>query len=129
MEYKYIPDVCKGEDAEFEGHIMLKGLHFDKRMELMDEMNANKSNISDMQGLAKNPENIANVDVGGGMKFMKTMVDNTKSCWSKVSLKHKESGAQLQTLEDVLMFTPAHGILMEVANHVVSGGMGKKKGT
>ena len=69
MEYKYIPDVCKGEDAEFEGHIMLKGLHFDKRMELMDEMNANKSNISDMQGLAKNPENMHNKALLGNKHF------------------------------------------------------------
>ena len=55
MEYKYVPKSCVGKDARFEGHVVLKGLDFDRKMDLLEKMHEQGIDFHNIENMKDKP--------------------------------------------------------------------------
>lgn len=119
--YDYTPKLCEGDDALFDGTIKLKGLHFEKKMELLETMEKEGIGLGELAKLAEDTK----VDPMKGIRIMHRFVVLTKEQWESCAIKDKKTGTELKSYDDVASFPLAHPILQEVALHIVTGGLGK----
>ena len=119
MQYEYTPKQCSG-DGNFEGKVTLKGLHFEKKMDMLEKLEKQGMSFSELT----NMEDSASNDPMKAMKIMKGFVVETKGCWIDCSIKDKKLGLEMKSYDDVASYGPAQPILMDVAMHILAGTMG-----
>ena len=114
MEYKYVPKQCEGPEASFEGYVMLKGLDFDKKMELLEQLS---SEGLDFANIAE----IAEKEPGKMLGVLRRLVSETKDLWGACHLKDIKGEVELKSRQDVASYNRSHAILIDVAMHALGG--------
>lgn len=92
---KYVPSVCKGDNPQWAGHIILKELDFDTKCDIMEKV----------EGLT-------------GIKQVRELVKSTKDLYLEVSLKHV-SGEECKSFQDISETQALHGVLKDVAMYIL----------
>lgn len=118
MQYEYTPKLCV--DGDFEGKVVIKGLHFEKKMDMLEKLEKEGVSFSDLAHMDEQSKQ----DPMKAMKIMKGFVVETKGCWVSASIKHKSNGIVMNGYDDVASYGPAQPILMDVAMHILSGSAG-----
>lgn len=114
MEYDYTPKACQGEEAKFSGKVRLKGLDFDKKMEMLETLSAEGMDLSKAKEQAeKDPMSM--------MKLMRKLVRDSGDLWVSCDIKEKETELEFKSRDDIACYNNTHIILMDVAMHVLGG--------
>jgi len=111
----YRPTPCEGDDAKFDGEVVLRLPTYDERMDL----------------LMDNPDFFDDVEDSKEDSGKKVVVSNLKkslavSRWSykfykKVDIKRKSDGFHFKSLEDLQSSTDCTAIIADVANRLSRG--------
>jgi len=120
LQYKYTPKACQGDDAAFKGSVTLEGLHFERKMQLLEELEKEGISLSDMVKMGEGGD----VDPMKAMRLMSKFVIKTKDLWVSADLKDDTQGIEMKSYDDVASYPKAHNVLMDVAMHIVGGSMG-----
>jgi hypothetical protein len=96
--YKFVPDCCQGDDASFEGHVIIKKPNYDERCEMWEQVGdlTHENNIEQM-------------------KKMRVAVGLSKAFYVEVDLKHKETGEEFKSFDDMHAESELHEVLTDVA--------------
>lgn len=106
----FVPTVCKGEDALFEGSLVLKMPTFDQKYELFELAGMKVSEKGEMQ-----------MDTVEKMRMMRMLVKHTQPYYETVSIKKKDGGEEFKSFEDLQYDQDAHAILIEVGTAILNG--------
>lgn len=108
---KYVPKACRdvpGDDgkvvaARFDGHIVVKMLTFDERMDVLEKVAA----------------------IGEGsverLKFMRAFCKDSASKFVEVDLKRKSNGEEIKSFDDLEYGGDLNAIRLEVASGLIYG--------
>lgn len=107
---KYVPKACEGDDATFEGFVMMKTLSFDDKYELFE--NSNVANLK---------ESVEKTTTSDQMKMIRTMVKNSEKFYESVSLRKKSTGEEFKSFEDLKYDDDAHIVLIDIATALLNG--------
>ena len=100
---KIVPEVCKGGEAKWEGHVVMRVPTFDERFEIVGNMQeAVESKVSEL-------------------KMIRKLVADSKPFYSEVSLKHKESGEVCASFDDMQYHDSLYPALAELGRFVTEG--------
>ena len=109
MEIKYVPTACRGKKAIFEGSVTIKAPSFDERYGYIDE-----------SGFKFNEDG----EMSGGMdqiKAIRNLVKSSESHYTKIQIKHKETGKEFKTFKAMCYDNRCDPILTEVAMNLLNG--------
>jgi len=118
MELVYTPKVCKksvDDDGKehpptFEGTVKVKLPSFDERFQYLDESQFNVDDDGDVK--------TSKMDQ---LKSVRKLVSLSVPHYVEVNLKHKESGKEYKTFDDLTYDSKCDRILTDIAVQMVSG--------
>lgn len=105
-----VPSVCKGEDATFDGSIVLKLPTFDEKFEYIEQLQ-----------VAINDDGTVEGDQRTKLKSIREMVKLSAKHYVEVSLKRKADGEDFKSFDDMQYADDLHGVLVEVASTMING--------
>ena len=117
IQYEYTPKAC--QDGDFEGSVTLEGLHFERKMKMLDELDKQGISISEMSKMGEGES-----DPMKAIRVMNQFVLKTKDLWKSCDLKDKSTGIEMKSYDDVASYPKAHNILLDVSMHIMGGGLG-----
>lgn len=109
MQVKYIPEVCKGEGATFEGSLEIKVPSFDQKYQYIEDAGFELGEDGAVAGGMKN------------MKAIRAMVRFSKDHYVNVDLKRKSDGKEFKSFDDMQYDSDCDSILIEVAGKLMHG--------
>lgn len=105
--FKFVPSCCKGDNAAYEGSIVLRLPTFEERFDYMEK-------CVEAEGEKKS-------DVSNYIKSTKLMVSLSKSHYESVDIKHKESGEHFKSFDDLQYNPDMHAVMIEVGTMFIQG--------
>ena len=110
-EIKFVPKQCEGENATFEGFVSLKVPNFDEKYGILEHLNLEADESGDMRISTAQSE----------ISTIRKTVALAKPFFLAVELKHKASGKEFKSFDDLSADSRGHSILMQAALSVVNG--------
>ena len=104
---KIIPAVCKpdekGNEPKWEGYVVMRMPTFDERFEVMEELSeAAEAKMSEL-------------------KMIRKLVKASQKFYAEVALKHKESGEECKSFDDMQYHESLYPALGELGRFVTEG--------
>lgn len=118
LQYKYTPKMCN--DGEFEGTVTLEGLHFERKMQMLEDLEKQGTSLAELSRM----DEVSKDDPMKAIRVMNQFVIKTKDLWKGCELKDKAANIEMKSYDDVASYPKAHPILLDVAMHIIGGGMG-----
>lgn len=116
MKAKIIPAVCSGENPSFEGFVEMRPPFVEERWEYLEAA----SLLQD--GEQMNSENLSQMDqIGMARKLVKSVIPHLGKHVLSVDLKHKESGSEIKSYDELRADPDAMPILIELASLLLRG--------
>lgn len=109
----YVPKACLGDDATFEGSIEIKTLGVEEKMTLYSDQGMDVDVGED--GLERVKKARSNIT------FLVSAIRVAKPKYVSVNLKHKATGLEFKSYDDLDSEAEGHPIISEVAMAMLSG--------
>lgn len=106
---KFVPQSCQGENAKFEGHVMVLPPSFPQRFEYIEASGFEIDEKGDIKTSMKQLKALAN------------MFRLAEPHISAVDLKKKSDGTEIKSFEALADDPDCDGINMEIASHMMNG--------
>ena len=111
-ELVFVPSICKGEGAKFEGKIVLKSLDYYTRMDFLKSFQVKVTDDKQVEL----PETTAD-----RVEMMTKLVKASEPLYLKVELKNKETSEVWESFEDLSYDPQMTPLLTEVALFLING--------
>lgn len=118
LQYNYVPKACK--DGDFEGSVTLEGLHFERKMAMLEDFEKGGISLAELTKM----DEVSSQDPMKAIRVMNQFVIKTKDLWKGCEITEKSTGIAMKSYDDVASYPKAHPILLDVAMHIVGGGLG-----
>lgn len=106
---KIVPKICSGDDAKWQGYVVVKALSFDDRYEMFESLNIKMSEDGSVE--------LSKLDQ---IKTIREMVKLSKKLYLEVDLKSIE-GEEVKSFDDMQYVEDLHAVMIEVATKMMSG--------
>ena len=129
----YVPSQCKGDDAEFEGKVVLVPPTFDQREDYREIMmdfatEFDQEQLENIQEDPKAAEKKENRELIKSMlKFKRELVKCSVDHYKEVELKRKCDGKEFKSFEDMTYWTDLDPMIHEIADFITKGQSPEKK--
>jgi len=107
----YVPKCCKGEDATCEGSVEIKSLGIEEKLTLLSDQGVDVGEDGETQMKGKK----------GNMEFLVSCIKTAKPKYVKIDIKHKASGTEYKSYDDLDSDDIGHGIITEIAGAMLNG--------
>lgn len=106
-----VPSICKGKAAKWEGSVTLRLPTFDERYEYIESLNIKATDEGEIETMTT-AKQIASV---------REMVKVSKKHYVTIDLKHKESGEEIKSFEEMQYVEDLHAVMIELATMLLRG--------
>ncbi len=106
---KFVPEVCKGEAATFDGYIDFAALSFDQRCEYLEKVGTKVGEDGKLES------------VSDRIALMRSLVATSKAHYLVVDLTKKSTGEVYKSFDDMTYDPDCYPILNEVAMLLIQG--------
>lgn len=106
MEVKYVPSLCKGDDRQFEGHVVIDIPQYMDRLDMILSSGLDQSDLS----------NIEKID-GPKIKLLKSASKHLIGC----EIKRIEDGYVYSGIDELLVCSEAAAMVTECLGKVING--------
>ncbi len=100
--FKYVPEICKGEDAKWQGDVTLRMPTFDEKCEIVE-------NLDFKEGESSVKSNIA---------ITRQLVKISEKFYVEVNLSAKDGSAEAKSYQDMQEEMELHSVLVAVGSLV-----------
>jgi hypothetical protein len=107
--FKFVPSICVGETTEWEGYVVLRPYKYDEKFDLLESVNI---------GVSEDGVDTSKVS---NMQFVRKAVAASKDNYVEVKLKHKATGEEVTSFEEMTYLDEMAPVLSEVAFKLISG--------
>jgi len=107
--FKFVPSICKGEDALWEGSITLRSVTFKEKHEYYEMLSV------------EDDGEVKTKSVSNSVKQNLQLVEMSEKHYIAVELKRKDGTAEAKSFQDMCEDDELHEALMEVATRIISG--------
>lgn len=107
---KIVPTVCKGDNAAWEGFVVLRLPTFDEKFEYLERMQVNVKEDGTVEG-----------NTNQKLHTVREMVKMSQSHYVEVSLKNKKTGEEVKSFDDMQYVEDLHGAMVEIAGMMLNG--------
>lgn len=106
----FVPSVCKGDGATFEGSIVVRFPTFDEKFDYIEQLQVVVNDDGSVEG-----------DQKAKLKSIREMVKLSAKHYVEVSLKRKADGEEFKSFDDMQYADDLHAVLVEVAGMMING--------
>lgn len=110
---KYVPEALKKEDAKLEGSLTLRLPTFDEKFDYIDQSGLELSEDGAID--------LKTLKLKDRVKVVRLFVNLSKAHYLKVEMKHKETGEEYTSFEDLSCEPDAEAMLAEVGMQLING--------
>lgn len=107
---KLVPAICKGDDATWEGFVVLRLPTFDEKFDYVERMQ-----------LAIKEDGTVEGDQLAKLKSVREMVKVSKAHYVEVELKSKSTGEVVKSFDEMQYCEDLHGTMVELAAMILNG--------
>lgn len=108
---KFIPSICKGENAKWVGHVVMRVPSFDEKFAYIEEL-----------GMSEDEEgNAATKSSGQKLKYVRSIVSLSAKHYVEVDLKSSDGSIEVKSFEDMQYEEDLHAALIEVGSCLING--------
>lgn len=108
-EFKYVPQACKGDEAKYSGHVMVRMPTLDERYEFFETVEFKKGQQGEViQGIENVPA-------------MRKMCKLAEPFFKEVAVKRVSDGFEFKSYEDLSYDKDASLMIQEIAGQIMNG--------
>lgn len=107
---KIVPAICKGENAAWEGCVVLRMPTFDEKFEYVERLQVIVKDDGTVEG-----------DQISKVKSVREMVKMSKAHYVEIDLKSKSTGEIVKSFEEMQYVEDLHSTMVEVAGLMLNG--------
>lgn len=107
----FVPSICKGDDAKWEGEVVLRLPTFDEKFDYIDQMNVEFTDDGSVE-ISKSTER---------MRQVRKMVSLSEKHYVSVKLKAKDGSSEANSFEEMQYEQDLHEVLIEIGSKILHG--------
>ena len=107
---KIVPTVCKGDNAAWEGFVVLRLPTFDEKFDYLERLQVTVKDDGTVEG-----------DAHQKLKSVREMVKMSQAHYVEVSLKNKKTGEEVKSFDDIQYVEDLHSAMVEIAAMMLNG--------